>query len=70
MLVVLIGICPLQGETFDVPEVVPFRLTQNMIHAMVCKLSYCMGINNFGFVPFCVRFVKVHVQWSSICVRL
>ena len=32
-----------QGETFDVPEVVPFRLTQNMIHAMVsntfCKIS-------------------------------
>lgn len=23
-----------QGETFDVPEVVPFRLTQNMVHAM------------------------------------
>eukprot|EP00731_Ephydatia_muelleri_P024256 Em0016g527a len=23
-----------RGETFDVPEVVPFRLTQNMIHAM------------------------------------
>ncbi|KAF6726268.1 Serine/threonine-protein kinase ATR [Oryzias melastigma] len=22
------------GETFDVPEVVPFRLTQNMVHAM------------------------------------
>ena len=25
-----------KGETFDVPEVVPFRLTQNMVHAMVC----------------------------------
>ncbi len=24
----------LKGETFDVPEVVPFRLTQNMVHAM------------------------------------
>uniref|UniRef100_A0AAY5ETL9 Serine/threonine-protein kinase ATR n=1 Tax=Electrophorus electricus TaxID=8005 RepID=A0AAY5ETL9_ELEEL len=23
-----------KGETFDVPEVVPFRLTQNMVHAM------------------------------------
>ncbi|XP_067098811.1 serine/threonine-protein kinase ATR [Osmerus mordax] len=23
-----------RGETFDVPEVVPFRLTQNMVHAM------------------------------------
>ena len=23
-----------QGETFDVPEIVPFRLTHNMIHAM------------------------------------
>ena len=23
-----------QGETFDVPEVVPFRLTHNMVHAM------------------------------------
>ena len=23
-----------QGETFDVPEVVPFRLTPNMVHAM------------------------------------
>ena len=26
-----------QGETFDVAEVVPFRLTHNMIHALVCK---------------------------------
>lgn len=25
----------LQGETFDVPEVVPFRLTHNMVHGMV-----------------------------------
>ena len=24
-----------QGETFDVPEVVPFRLTHNMVHALV-----------------------------------
>lgn len=26
--------CVHKGETFDVPEVVPFRLTQNMVHAM------------------------------------
>lgn len=25
----------LQGETFEVAEVVPFRLTHNMIHALV-----------------------------------
>ena len=25
----------LQGETFDVPEVVPFRLTHNMVHGLV-----------------------------------
>ncbi|KAJ3613478.1 hypothetical protein NHX12_019727 [Muraenolepis orangiensis] len=29
----LTGEC-VHGETFDVPEVVPFRLTQNMVHAM------------------------------------
>lgn len=27
-------LCVHKGETFDVPEVVPFRLTQNMVHAM------------------------------------
>lgn len=24
-----------QGETFEVPEVVPFRLSHNMVHALV-----------------------------------
>ncbi len=28
----------LQGETFDVPEVVPFRLTHNMVHGLVSVL--------------------------------
>lgn len=29
----------MQGRTFDVPECVPFRLTHNMVDAMVGVLS-------------------------------
>ena len=33
-----------QGETFDVPEVVPFRLTHNMTHGLVGIMCWCKSV--------------------------
>lgn len=50
----------LQGETFDVPEVVPFRLTHNMVHGLVrnCMqgsvLMHQLFVKNFFSMLLCV----------------
>jgi hypothetical protein len=33
-----------QGETFEWPEKVPFRLTHNLVHAMVSKMGFFLII--------------------------
>ena len=53
-----------QGETFDVPEVVPFRLTQNMVHGMVgsiCLVTQPLPsiIGLIGVFAFNFKLVRV-----------
>ena len=45
-----------KGETLDVPEVVPFRLTHNMIDAMVNSQMHSLIISN-------------HIKSYQICYK-
>ena len=54
----------LQGETFDVPEVVPFRLTHNMVHGLV----RFMKVNTeplLIYVCVCVNFPVLCEPWRG-----